>query len=529
MDALANATGSGRSAPSRVRKQTRKLLENNTQQAQQAERALQAQIAHDHYARKKFLRQQRLVARPPLCTLQQRSLPWYKAVNLRGGTPYSAAWDHRCSFCHALLLDVEANGWCCRKGRWCLPPLREYPPYFTHFLATNGALLQAYGRRLNNLFSFSAIGYAGKQHHYSNIPQNVVITGRVYHRMLNRPEEQGSLRWFLYDEQGHRNSGERVGIPAHLTISCRQLLEEHNPYIHTLRHAIGTVQGPDYEIYLQQPVAGGEVAAIVNPYNLQQVTGRRILVHRQGRPASDFVDILSLMYEPLQYPLFFPYADPGWSRAGSRQYTPQRTQRQWYRFRLLTEPRFAAFGSLMCEYLVDMYCRIEDETLQYIRHGRRLQVVGLQPQAHDQGQQSDQTLDTTFATSLPVSFLGSRAWASDKVADALALCRAKGKPTLFITMTTNPMWPEIQVVLKPGQHVADVPLVVCRAFKGRLAHLFRVLKRYFGTIVYSISVIEFQKRGLPHVHMLIKVSNPSLMMPSGLAPLGHVRDVRSRI
>ena len=30
-------------------------------------------------------------------------------------------------------------------------------------------------------------------------------------------------------------------------------------------------------------------------------------------PVSDFIDILSPFYEPLQYPLLFPYGEDGWS------------------------------------------------------------------------------------------------------------------------------------------------------------------------------------------------------------------------
>ena len=103
--------------------------------------------------------------------------------------------------------------------------------------------------------------------------------------------------------------------------------------------------------------------------------------------------------------------------------------------------------------------------------------------------------------------MGSRAWASEKVADALAVCRQYGKPSIFLTMTTNPKWPEIVSRLLPGQTVADIPVDICHAFRNHLAHLLKLLRQRFGSIVYVISIIEFQKRGLPHAHMLIKVSD----------------------
>lgn len=44
---------------------------------------------------------------------------------------------------------------------------------------------------------------------------------------------------------------------------------------------------------------------------------------------------------------------------------------------------------------------------------------------------------------LLASFLGSKRWASNQIADSLAIAAVKGTPTFFITMTCNSNWPEI--------------------------------------------------------------------------------------
>ena len=41
------------------------------------------------------------------------------------------------------------------------------------------------------MFAFTAIGYAGKSHNFGNLPQNVIIMGRVYHQMLDLDLDQG--------------------------------------------------------------------------------------------------------------------------------------------------------------------------------------------------------------------------------------------------------------------------------------------------------------------------------------------------
>ena len=114
-------------------------------------------------------------------------------------------------------------------------------------------------------------------------------------------------------------------------------------------------------------------------------------------------------------------------------------------------------------------------------------------------------LQRAFAGVLPSSFLGSCAWTSERIADALALCRIYGKPSLFITITMNPKWPEILYRFTKGQTAADVPIVVYRVFHNRLAVLKKFLHERFSYVVYTITVVEFQKRGLPPAHLLIKV------------------------
>jgi hypothetical protein len=100
-------------------------------------------------------------------------------------------------------------------------------------------------------------------------------------------------------------------------------------------------------------------------------------------------------------------------------------------------------------------------------------------------------LQRAFAGVLPSSFLGSCAWTSKRIADALALCRIYGKLSLFITMTTNPKWPEILSRLTRGQTAADVLVVVCRVFHNRLTVLKKFLRERFSCIVYTITVVEF--------------------------------------
>ena len=75
---------------------------------------------------------------------------------------------------------------------------------------------------------------------------------------------------------------------------------------------------------------------------------------------------------------------------------------------------------------------------------------------------------------------------------------------MWLTVTTNPRWPEIQSQLLPGQDISDIPAVVKRAFHERLQALKSFLRKQFGGLACEIGVIEFQKRGLPHAHIVVK-------------------------
>jgi hypothetical protein len=87
----------------------------------------------------------------------------------------------------------------------------------------------------------------------------------------------------------------------------------------------------------------------------------------------------------------------------------------------------------------------------------------------------------------------------------MAIVRQYGKPDLFITMTCNPKWEEIVNVLKLGEIAYDRPDLVTCIFVSKLQHLLDELlkKGIFGKVVVNIHVIEWQKRGLPHAHILL--------------------------
>jgi hypothetical protein len=176
-------------------------------------------------------------------------------------------------------------------------------------------------------------------------------------------------------------------------------------------------------------------------------------------------------------------------------------QIMFYRACLLREPRFRYFSKLTNEYAVDMLTRNLETRLNYIRaNQQRLRQADAELMGEDFVPDSQNIY-------LPASFMGSRRWASEQVADSLTIAANCGKPTFFITMTCNSEWPEISSRLRAGQNFSDIPSDVVRVFKQKLCFLEQALKSMFpnaGRIRYLIHCVEFQKRGLPHAHIVCK-------------------------
>lgn len=87
----------------------------------------------------------------------------------------------------------------------------------------------------------------------------------------------------------------------------------------------------------------------------------------------------------------------------------------------------------------------------------------------------------------------------------MAIVQKYGKPDILLTMTCNPAWEEIANELLPGQTSQDRPDLLTRIFRAK----YELLKKdiyntgVLGKVIAHVHVIEFQKRGLPHCHMVI--------------------------
>ena len=126
---------------------------------------------------------------------------------------------------------------------------------------------------------------------------------------------------------------------------------------------------------------------------------------------------------------------------------------------------------------------------------------------------------------MPASVPGSPAHQKREIRNGLSIFARKGNPHMFITFTGNAKWPEFIEAVRaqvPGIPDRDInailfPDLMARVFRKRLAECEKDLRsgKIFGDkMCYIQRVIEFQKRGMPHAHICLR--------------LGSAKDTRGR-
>ncbi|UYV76661.1 hypothetical protein LAZ67_14001628 [Cordylochernes scorpioides] len=162
-------------------------------------------------------------------------------------------------------------------------------------------------------------------------------------------------------------------------------------------------------------------------------------------------------------------------------------------------------GQLFSQYIVDMYAKIESERLLYIRLNQK--ELRVEEYIHLRDAVANDGMVANFGklVILPATFTGSPRHMHEYTQDAMVFVRTYGRPDLFITFTCNPSWPEINAELFNGQKPMDRHDLTARVFKLKLNKLIALITKQciFGETRCWMFTIEWQKRGLPHSHILI--------------------------
>ena len=93
---------------------------------------------------------------------------------------------------------------------------------------------------------------------------------------------------------------------------------------------------------------------------------------------------------------------------------------------------------------------------------------------------------------------------TERTQDAMTYVRDYGRPYLFLTMTCNPSWKDMTEEMFENQSPYDGNDIIARVFRLKLKAFQESITKghLFGEVGCHMQTIEWQKRGLPHVHAL---------------------------
>ncbi|CAA0842482.1 Unknown protein, partial [Striga hermonthica] len=328
-----------------------------------------------------------------------------------------------------------------------------------------------------------------------------------------------------------------TNLQADIVEGLKAMLDEHNELVKSFRMARDRLQqsgSVDVRVRLigrryndarryNLPTSSEVAALVVGDFD-QALGDRDILVETKSGLLQR-INELNASYLALQYPLLLPYGEDGYREdipftdikpvvedgrktVSVREYFAYRIHDRGHEPSTILSAR-----RLFQQFVVDAYTMVESSRLRYIRFNQnRLRCDLYNGLAYAVLRGDTDPSSRGKRIILPSTFTGGARNMIQNYQDAMAICRWAGYPDLFITFTCNPKWPEIVRHLEPKNlRPEDRPDIVCRVFRAKLKEMIRDFRQnqIFGKVIAVIYTIEFQKRGLPHAHILLFLSRES--------------------
>lgn len=442
--------------------------------------------------------------------------------------------DKICLYCQALKFKNESIGMCCSNGKIVLPALQEPPePLRSLFLgnhpSSNHFLKNI--RKYNSCFQMTSFGASRIINEIGFMP-TFKIQGQLYHRigsLLPLPDEDSKFLqiYFMGDDEKETNQRCSInqGMKREIISNLQSLFHEHNHLIKLFKIALDQMPANEYQVVIKaDKVPYGEHERRYNAPTINEVAvvmvgtefeKRDIVVLKSDSSLKRVVETHRL-YDPLQYPLIFWQGEDGYhfqikqiNPASGEPTTKKVSAMDFYAYRIMARANKINY-LLLCrklfqQFLVDMYAKVESERLLFIRLNQKKLRTEEYIHLRDAVTNDGNVADIGQMVILPATYMGSPRHMQEYAQDALTYVRKYGRPDLFITFTCNPTWNEITSELLPGQNATDRPDIISRVFKEKLKAFMNVITdgQIFGEVRCRVISIEWQKRGLPHAHILI--------------------------
>ena len=455
------------------------------------------------------------------------------------------------SGCGALKFKKETSSNCCQNGKVLLPALPDPPEELQSLWfdnTPNACLFRKHCRSINNAVCLTSIKvkertfpggfnpsviFEGKVMQFSGPLQAQVGETPIFAQLyVHDPDLQVAQRFANMSLPG-RMSQRQKDMLKQILKKVQNILHECNPFIQDFEQIVEIPDeelGQGYLVINAKVRPTGEHERRYNEQiNLKEVSiltncePHDLVLNKRSGGVQKISD-LNPKAMPLHFTLLFPFGTYGWDQhqkqtGGVRRITPREFAVFYLNKRNGEGQYLLRAGRLFQEWICMQWVTAENQKLQYQRNNqkalradtyknikeitdeRRQELVPLEDRMYP----DDHKYPKVGRKILSSSYVGGPRWYNGQFQDAMAICREYHKPDYFITMTCNPHWPEILKELKQGETAQDRPDVVARVFKQKKDQMINDLikGKILGKVVANMWVIEFQKRGLPHAHILI--------------------------
>ena len=363
-------------------------------------------------------------------------------------------------------------------------------------------LFRANSRTINNAICLSSI--CVRQKTFDKYSPSVIFEGRLFHRMGSLLPEEGEKPRFaqVYILDPSQQSTQRIEImnistklsPREVT-KMKDLLElvqkvvqQHNPYVKDIMQVL---EIPEDQLEKGKIIISAKAKpknAHSRVYNEQvNLNELSIVLNEEAHEKHDFVINLrgggqSIIHDlnpkamPLHFTLLFLEGTHGWSTELKHANNPNKrvTAREWFCFHThvrntVSDYLFRA-GRLFQEWILNAWITCETQNLKFLYHNQPLlradsyqnvqDYVNARINQENCQDPAEQENSVGRLVKMPSSYIKSKDWYNKQLQNAIAICRYFHKPTLFLTMTCNPKWPEITDHLLPDQKAQDRPDIV---------------------------------------------------------------------
>ena len=439
---------------------------------------------------------------------------------------------------------------CCKNSAICIDYLDPIPPLLRRLYEGDdrrAVEFRRYIRSYNKAFAFTSTG--GEGHVISSLydgrgPPLYKIQGEIFHQLgpvlaSDRQRPIYSQLYYIYDHEEalQYRMGRNRTRDSTLMRKLQDLLEHTHPFAEVYRHAFELCESTtlaEYRIQLNfktgsdrrrynLPTTEHELAIIIPGDEDAFINSRNVILRARGGRLFQITEC-NPAYLPLHFPLLFPTGQLRWdSQIPYVSIVHDNTDEvashdpkfvslcEFSKFRLHPRPSkieschlFYA-GLLFHELLVHSWAAAEHSRLKWIRDHQHELRAELYQGVVDALHEGIDVASIGKKVVLPASFTSGPRFMHRNLQNALALLRRLGPSDLFITFTANPHWREIEEALLPHQAPLERPDLIARVFKLKFDSLMHDLmkKRIFGKAIAYVYTVEYQKRGLPHVHLIL--------------------------